>query len=69
MQNINLAQVCGVDMKIPNAARRLAATEQERRGWISHLKRMDDEYRAMLAYAALITISERQIRSRKHREL
>jgi hypothetical protein len=54
-------------MKIPDAALRLAATEQERLGWIRRLKRMDDEYReeVKLAYPDLISVLERQIRSRK----
>jgi len=58
-------------MKIPDAALRLAATEQERLGWIRHLERIGEEYReqATLAYPELITAPQRQIRSRKQREL
>lgn len=57
-------------MKIPDAALALAATEQERLGWLRHLKRMDNEYReeARLVHPDFITASQRQIRPRKQRE-
>jgi len=59
-------------MKIPDAALLFAATEQERLGWIRHLKRMSDEYRketTTLGYLDIITDSERQVRMRKLREI
>ena len=58
-------------MKIPDAALVLAATEQERRGWIRYLRRMDDDYREevrKLARPDFIKAFRRQIRSRKERE-
>ncbi len=47
-------------MKIPDAARLLAATEQERLGWVRYLKQIDDEYQeaAWLAYQDLITVAK-----------
>jgi len=72
MQSIDLVLVRVVSvMKISDAALRLAATEQERRGWIRHLKRMDDEYREErgLLRSDVIIVSQRQIFYRQEREI
>ena len=71
LQSIDLVLVGVVSvMKISDAALRLSATEQERLGWIRHLKRMDTEYREEMGLASgLIAASQRQIFSRKPREL
>jgi len=72
MQSIDLVLVRVVSvMKISDAALRFAATEQERRGWVRHLKRMDDEYREErgLVRSDIIIASQRQVFYRQKREL